>query len=116
MDDLSDIARRMETMGLAVGESGAADLLPDPWQPRWRIDSQWVEFECGCRAERSLELNQPEIFDPIIFRELPQQAVYDFVCDRHLPGMNKWIGFAGKNMKFDDWRRLRRAVLMRKVR
>ena len=116
MDDRSDIARRMEAIGLASGEDNNPELPKDPWEPRWRIDKSWIEFECGCRAERSQSLFMAEPFDPIIFRDLPQQAVYDYVCPRHLPGMNKFVGFGGKGLDFHQWKRARRAVLLGKVR
>jgi hypothetical protein len=110
--DRVDIDKRIERMSAAVHEEpGLAELPRDPWQPRWRIDAGWVEFECGCRAERCLKLTQPKPFDPIIFRDLPQQAVYDYVCHRHGPGMNVYVGF-GRFKDFAQWKRARRAVLM----
>ena len=42
-DDLSRIARRMETAQAAAGVEES--LERDPWQPRWRIDPLVVEFE-----------------------------------------------------------------------
>jgi hypothetical protein len=115
-DDLTDIARRMEAIGLASGQEVNPDLPPDPWQPRWRIDSRWIEFECGCRAERCMTLRDVRNTDPIIFAGTAQQAVYDFACARHMPGMNKWIGFGGRGLDFNQWRRYRRDILMGKVR
>jgi hypothetical protein len=51
------IAGRMTEMyAKAEPTEGDPDLMRDPWQPRWRIDSQWVEFECGCRCERAWPL------------------------------------------------------------
>lgn len=115
MDDRSDIARRMESIGLATGQDVNPDLPPDPWTPRWRIEDRWIEFECGCRAERCRDLKNPQRFDPIIFRDLPQQAVYDSVCSRHMPGMNKYVQFGSPGLDFAQWKRIRRARLMGKV-
>ena len=58
---LDSIARRMadgyaqaaQAGAVSEDEAGDPNLIRDPWQPRWRIDAQWVEFECGCRAERA---------------------------------------------------------------
>lgn len=83
-------------------------------EPRWRIDARWIEFECGCRAERTDRLHtQPMPYDPIIFGGLPEMAVYDFVCHHHSPAMNKRLHF-GHYLTFDQWRRHRRHVLMGK--
>lgn len=116
MDDRSDIARRMETIGLAQGIEENPDLPKDPWSPRWTIKGNWIEFECGCRAEKAPQLFGAQAFDPIIFKGLLQQAVYDEVCSRHLPGMNKYVGFGAKGLDFHQWKKNRRAILMGKVR
>jgi hypothetical protein len=116
IDDRSDIARRMEAIGLAAGEEVNPELPPDPMAPRWTIEARWVVFECGCRAERCMNLVNPRPTDPIIFGGTRQQAVYDNVCHRHGPGMNKWMGFGGKGLTFEQWRRHRRNVLMGKVK
>jgi hypothetical protein len=102
---------RMQTL---AGEEVNPELPRDPWAPRWRVDAAWVEFECGCRAERCRDLKGAQQYDPIIFRGQPQQAVYDHVCDRHLPGMNKYVHF-GHFVDFQQWKRARRAILMGKV-
>ena len=111
---LDSIAQRMYSQAAFVGEveSGHPDLVKDPWQPRWRIDSQWIEFECGCRCERVRSLAVPrKNGDAIIFENLPEQAVYDFVCHRHHPGMNKIVRFSGF-VDFDQWKRTRKHLLM----
>ena len=117
IDDRTDIARRMEHNAKAVGqlEQGHPDLIRDPHQPRWRIDSKVIEFECGCRAERCRDLKGAQASDPVIFRNLQQQAVYDYVCHRHLPGMNVYVRFGGF-IDFEQWKKYRRAILMGKVR
>lgn len=87
------------------------DNLTTPNQ-RWRIDQRWIEFDCGCRAERCQQLREyPMDWDPVIFRNLPEQAVYDDVCDLHGPSMNKYVGFGGF-VTFDQWKRERRDALM----
>jgi hypothetical protein len=116
IDDRTDIARRMEDVGLAAGTEVNPDLPPDPWQPRWAIDRRWITFECGCRCERAEKLFGQTVNDPVIFAGTNQQAVYDAVCDRHMPGMNKWIGFGGKGLTFSQWRSYRRGILMGRVR
>ena len=112
-DDLSRIARRMEAAQAAAGVEES--LERDPWQPRWRIDPLVVEFECGCRGERCRQLFDAKPYDPVIFRDLEEQAVYDFVCDRHLPGMNKYVRFGGF-VDFQQWKANRRKVLMGRVK
>ena len=109
------IIQRMLAQQAAAGTSdGDPDLPRDPWQPRWRMDAKVIEFECGCRAERCTTLHGARSYDPIIFQGLPEQAVYDFVCSRHEPGMNKYVHF-GHFVDFSQWHRSRRAVLMGKV-
>ena len=112
--DLDDIAGRMMATAAVSGDTDV-NLEKDPWEPRWRIDATTVEFECGCRGERCRDLVGVKAYDPVIFRDLPQQAVYDWVCDRHMPGMNKYVHFGGF-VDFAQWKRNRRAVLMGKVR
>ena len=113
--DRDAIARRMiEAQGAAGLDT--SDVLPaDPWQPRWGMDSRWVYFECGCVAERMRTLVKPRPFDPIVFRDLPEQAVYESVCQRHGPGMNKYVHFGGY-ADFVQWKKDRRAVLMGRTR
>jgi hypothetical protein len=115
-----DIAQRMERLDrLAMpGEAGGGspDLPKDPWQPRWRLDNKYVEFECGCRAIRCPRSAVPlKNFDPIIFRDLPQQAVYDFVCHRHGPGMNVYVHF-GRFVTFDQWKKARQHLILGRTR
>lgn len=117
LNDYDDIARRMETQATLAGdlEGGHPDLPRDPWAPRWRISPRWVEFQCGCVAERVRELIEPKDYDPVIFRGLPQQAVYAECCDRHRPGMNKYVQFGAPGLTFEQWKRTRRPLLMGKV-
>ena len=108
VDDIASRMARLDEAAMPGTENvGSPDLPKDPWQPRWRLDSKWVEFECGCRALRAPRLAiPPEDFDAIIFRNLPQQAVYDAVCHRHGPGMNVYVHF-GRFATFDQWKNAR---------
>lgn len=111
------LLRRMEQRATILGQGDPDGFMdcPYPNEPRWRIDSRWIEFECGCRAERCMELTLPRKSDPIIFRDLPEQAVYDYVCHKHNPSMNKRVKFMGYET-FDQWKRDRRATLMGRVK
>ena len=117
---LDSIARRMadgyaqaaQAGAVSEDEAGDPNLIRDPWQPRWRIDAQWVEFECGCRAERARPLRCEYVpGDAVIFQGQPEQAVYDFVCHRHGPGMNVIVKFAGY-ADFAQWKRSRKHLLL----
>jgi hypothetical protein len=108
------VAHRIEHQAAHSQDEGDPDLPRDPWEPRWTINQKWIEFECGCRAERCEELHcKPIPGDAIIFAGLPEQAVYDQVCHRHGPGMNKYIRFTG-TVTFDQWKLHRRHLLMGK--
>jgi hypothetical protein len=111
----SDIAQRMSDKLVLLGEEANPDLPRDPWEPRWRIEQRWIEFECGCRCERVPQVFRPAVFDPIIFAGTDQMAVYDFVCHRHEPGMNKYVSFGGF-VDFAQWKAARRATLTGRVR
>jgi hypothetical protein len=54
-------------------------------------------------------------WDPVIFRNLPQQAVYEQVCHFHSPAMNVYVHFGGF-ADFAQWKRTRRGVLMGRAR
>ena len=81
--------------------------------PLWRVDSKVIEFECGCRGERIQKLYGKKPTDPIIFDGLPEQAVYDFVCWKHEPHMNKRLRLDGF-VTFKDWKEKRRPLLIGK--
>jgi len=112
VDDIAARMLRMDRMAMPGEEQSSPDLPKDPWQPRWRIDTKWVEFECGCRA---LRFERPAVplqnFDAVIFRDLPQQAAYDFVCHRHGPGMNKYVHF-GHFVTFEQWKKVRQHLIL----
>jgi len=112
--ELDKVRAHIVAMQRLNGEDPNPDLPRDPWEPRWRLDAGWIEFECGCRAERCQVLKGARNYDPVIFRGQEQQAVYDWVCDRHAPGMNKYVHFGGF-VDFPQWKRSRRAILMGKV-
>lgn len=118
MDDRSQIAYKMDaTQAQARKSMGDIDkfLVPDPRTPRWRIDSKWIEFECGCRAERCMKLYGATMADPVIFRDTPQQAVYDYGCAVHVMALGVYCHFAGY-ADFTQWKLHRRARLMGKVK
>ena len=110
----SDLLARMERQAVALGDTSQFERCPYPGEPRWRVDARWVEFECGCRAERWTQLYGATRNDPVIFRDLPEQAVYDYVCSRHEPKMND-IVFLGGYRTFKDWHERRRKLVMGKV-
>ena len=93
-----------------VGIDNKGNPIP---QPRWRIDSKYIEFECGCRGERINKLYGKKNTDPVIFDGLPEQAVYDFVCYKHEPAMNKRVRLGGF-VTFKDWHTKRRSLLIGK--
>ena len=116
----SQILKRLESQATIIGdhsqfeECAYASVGPDGKglvkQPRWRVDAKWVEFECGCRAERCRDLKGVKSWDPVIFEGLPEQSLYDFVCHRHEPHMNKRL--MGNYVDFSQWRRNRRPLLI----
>jgi len=111
--DRTDIARRMVTVADAA-RADVGDMEIDNTvntNQRWTIDERWVTFECGCVAERCMFLFGERPFDPVIFRKLPQQAVYEKVCQFHGPSMNFRLGMGGFKT-FDQWKKWRRALLM----
>ena len=109
------VERRILGLAAQAGPDEAAiggDLVPDKVERPWTIDLRWVVFSCGCRAERMRVLAVPaHPGDPIIFRGLPEQAVYDSVCHFHGAGMNKMVRFSGFST-FDQWKRTRKHLLM----
>lgn len=109
MADLRDpIMRRIQEQARIANEDPefAADLAAFGQRPRWRLTDKWVEFECGCRCQRFRQLKTAENYDPIIFRGLPEQAVYDMPCGAHEAGLNKIVKFGGF-VDFSQWRRAR---------
>lgn len=119
------ILRRLEEQAVRLNRSGLGDGEFDECkyfeidkfgrkvkQPRWRIDEKWIEFECGCRAERCMKLYGMKPWDPVIFVGLPEQAVYDFVCHTHNASMN--VRLMRNYVDFAQWHRERRNKLMGK--
>ena len=107
MADLRDpIVRRIQDQARQANEDPemAADLAAFERAPRWRLSPKWIEFECGCRAQRFRSLKTSANYDPIIFRGLPEQAVYDRPCEPHLAGLNDYVRFGGY-VDFNQWRR-----------
>ena len=121
------VLKRMEAQALALDNPAVFDFAECkyPNEPRWRLSTRWIEFDCidanrhvlsnGCRAERFSQLVGVKEWDPVIFNGLPEQALYDYVCDFHAPAMNKRIGMGGVVTDFASWRRLRRNLLIGKA-
>jgi hypothetical protein len=74
---------------------------------RWKLSSRWIEFECGCAAERFRELVDVQRYDPVIFMGLPEQALYTKVCEFHQPGVYRARLSYGGFKDFDQWYRAR---------
>jgi len=117
------ILRKLEQEAVILGETASqfseskyvgVDKNGNPIKPpRWRIDSRVIEFECGCRGERVQKVFGQKPFDPIIFDGTPELAVYDFVCWKHEPHMNKRLRLGGF-VTFKDWKEKRRNLLIGK--
>lgn len=109
MADLRDpIIRRIQDVAVRANEDPefASDLAAFGRHPRWRLSQKWIEFQCGCRAQRFRTLQGAKPFDPIIFRGLPEQAVYDLPCEPHEAGLNDYVKFGGY-VDFKQWRNSR---------
>jgi len=117
MADLRDpIIRRIQDQARAsnLNPMEAADLAAFERAPRWRLTTKDIEFECGCVARRFRSLRGVKDFDPIIFKGLPEQAVYDSVCRAHEPGMHKYLKFGGYT-DFKQWRAARLRLITGEV-
>ena len=112
------IARRIDQRGVdTIGaERGEFTDCTYPNEPRWKLGPVWIEFECGCVAERCRDLIDPRPYDPIVFADLPEQAVYEKVCQFHSAWMNTYRMAYGGFIDFDQWKNYRRPRLMGKVR
>ena len=109
MADLRDpILKRIQTLAERAGSDPheAAELAAFGRHPRWRLGTKWIEFECGCTARRFRDLKDVVNFDPIIFKGLPEQAVYDEPCAAHEAGLNDYVKF-GHFVDFKQWRNSR---------
>lgn len=84
----------------------AAELAAFGKNPRWKLSAKWIEFECGCYAQRFRNLENVQNFDPIIFKGLPEQAVYARPCAPHEAGLNDFVKF-GHFVDFQQWRNSR---------
>ena len=120
--------KRMVDQAYDLSKKTGYDFSPalQKGQPRWKVGPRWIEFECGCVAERIERLAVPkENYDPIIFDDLHEsdgttlQAVYHTVCPWHVQGMyDNRIKFshrfatAGGYSDFQDWFNRRRPKLM----
>ena len=112
----NEVLGRMIEQATLLGPSANVSLeewVECPHEPgrRWRLTDRWVEFECGCRAERARVLYGAQPWDPIVFPGLPEQAVYDNCCDRHMQRMRFRLSFGG-NWDFKIWHERRRPKLL----
>jgi hypothetical protein len=117
------ILKKLEAEAVLLGEEASQfteskyiGLDPDGKpveRPRWRIDAKVIEFECGCRGERVTKVYGARSYDPIIFDGLPEMSVYDFVCYKHEPHMNKRVRLGGF-ADFQSWHSKRRPKLIGK--
>ena len=120
--ELDQYLRKAEALATILGDDGWQECiydqqLPDgTWRrlPRWKVSARWIEFECGCVAERCRDLDGYVPSDPVIFWGTDHQAVYEHVCGAHRPAMNKRCGL-GDNPTFGQWYHRRRRRLMRKA-
>lgn len=109
MPDLRDqVIQRIHGLAVSANEDPeeAVALAEFGRHPAWKIGERWIEFECGCRARRIRTLKTSAQFDPIVFRGLPEQAVYDKPCQAHEAGVNDYVHFGGF-VDFHQWRQAR---------
>lgn len=106
------LADRVERRVEQTGELEVLEAMTRRGYMRWSMDARWVEFACGCRAERVHLTTRPHKWEPVIFEGLPEEAVYDYVCHAHEPEMNKRIGLGGYRT-FAQWRTYGRSRLVR---
>lgn len=104
------IINRITQMAIKAGENPEEAVALNEFgrNPRYSMKGRWIEFECGCRMLRfqnNSGILRPS--DPIIFRGLPEQAVYDLPCNAHLAGVNKYIGLSGQYKDFQGWKSAR---------
>ena len=113
MPDLRDqVINRIHGLAMSANEDPEeiVALAEFGRHPRWSIGTRWIEFACGCRARRVRTLQTSAPFDPIIFRGLPEQAVYDKPCQAHEAGVNDYVHFGGY-VDFDQWKQDRLAKI-----
>ncbi len=115
------VLRRMETLATKLGPDEDWTECPYPQATRdgktmrWKLSPRWIEFECGCTAERIRELVGVQRWDPIIFVGLPEQAIYEQVCPFHEEGVYRTRLAYGPYKTFDQWKTRRRRRLMQKA-
>lgn len=85
------LLERMQRVAVSLTNSSGFEHSPylTPGQPRWHLSPKWIEFECGCVAERmnGRPFALPvENYDPVIFAEVPRSenmlSLYLTVCDK----------------------------------
>jgi hypothetical protein len=94
-----------------MAEQAAGQDYSSDGAARYRADERYVEFECGCTAERFATLIGARPSDPVIFRGLEFQALYLQVCHPHTAKMNDYVRLGGYPT-FADWLRDRRRDLI----
>ncbi len=110
--DVAALNDRVLRRAEASGETATLDAMRRPGYTRWSMDARWIEFACGCRAERVHLTVRPHGWEPVIFEGLPEEAVYESVCHAHEPEMNKRLGLGGFRT-FAQWRTYGRSRLVR---
>jgi hypothetical protein len=102
-DAVIERIHRQAVEGNDASPSEVVELARYARAPRWRLTPKFLEFECGCSALRCRTLNGALPSDPIIFRGLPEQAVYFRSCRAHEAGLNDYVHFQGF-VDFAQWR------------
>jgi len=110
MSEADRIIQAYEKAAAAGDETGYVDCSY-AGLPRWKLSRKYIEFECGCVSERYRELNGMMPWDPVIFVNLPEQAVYLICCDKHIAYMNYRLGMGGFK-DFAQWKLERRKTLV----
>ncbi len=110
--EVAALADRVRRRAEETGDTLTLDAMRRPGYMRWRMDARWIEFDCGCRAERVRLTTRPHKWEPVIFERLPEEAVYDYVCHAHEPEMNKRVGLGGYR-SFAQWHTYGRSRLVR---
>ena len=106
--------RRMEERATVLYPGDDWTVCPYPQDTRdgkpmrWKLSPTYIEFECGCAATRCQKFYaEPKRWDPVIFRGLPECALYCKVCDYHAGPIYRTRLAYGPFKTFDQWYRAR---------